>query len=138
MDNEPDITSLPSTPSRTSFEDHAPADLPLLAYGDNEADGGLQPGISLSEGDDGYLLTHGNGEAHKVNRAAKNRANLEHRLSVHDAVKDYPMAIFWCLVVSTTVIMEGFDTIMIGNFYAFPTFQRKCRLPAPSRSKIKF
>jgi SP family general alpha glucoside:H+ symporter-like MFS transporter len=24
-----------------------------------------------------------------------------------------------------TVVMDGYDTILIGNFYAFPTFQKK-------------
>jgi hypothetical protein len=36
------------------------------------------------------------------------------------------MAIFWSLAVSMCVIMEGFDSILVPNFYAFPTFQRKC------------
>lgn len=39
------------------------------------------------------------------------------------------MAIFWCLAVSMCIIMEGYDTILIGNFFAFPQFQRKCTSP---------
>ncbi|EXJ57714.1 uncharacterized protein A1O5_12504 [Cladophialophora psammophila CBS 110553] len=35
------------------------------------------------------------------------------------------MAVFWSLAVSTCVIMEGFDSILVPNFYAYPTFQRK-------------
>ena len=42
-----------------------------------------------------------------------------------EAIKAYPMAILWAVLVSMTVIMEGYDTILIGNFFAFPTFQQK-------------
>ena len=56
---------------------------------------------------------------------AKDGAILEHNLSPWEAVKAYPMAIFWALLVSMCVIMEGYDTILIGNFYAYPTFAKK-------------
>ena len=56
---------------------------------------------------------------------AKDGADLEHNLSPWEAVKAYPMAIFWALLVSMCVIMEGYDTILIGNFYAYPTFAKK-------------
>lgn len=46
-------------------------------------------------------------------------------LSPLQAIKAYPMAIFWAVLVSMCVIMEGYDTILIGNFYAYPTFQKK-------------
>jgi SP family general alpha glucoside:H+ symporter-like MFS transporter len=56
---------------------------------------------------------------------AKDGANLERSLSPWEAIKAYPMAIFWALLVSMCVIMEGYDTILIGNFYAYPTFTAK-------------
>jgi MFS transporter, SP family, general alpha glucoside:H+ symporter len=56
---------------------------------------------------------------------AKSRAVLEADLTPWEAIKAYPMAIFWSLMVSMCVIMEGYDTILIGNFFAYPTFQRK-------------
>ena len=61
----------------------------------------------------------------QLNLAAKDGADVEHHLSPWAAVKAYPMAIFWAVLVSMTVIMEGYDTILIGNFYAYPTFARK-------------
>ena len=56
---------------------------------------------------------------------AKHGADLEHSLSPWEAVKAYPMAIFWALLVSMCVIMEGYDTILIPNFYAYPSFAAK-------------
>jgi hypothetical protein len=49
------------------------------------------------------------------------------QMGVREAVRAYPSAIFWSLAVSTCVIMEGFDSILVPSFYAFPTFQRKCQ-----------
>ncbi|KZZ99412.1 maltose permease MAL31 [Moelleriella libera RCEF 2490] len=60
---------------------------------------------------------------------ARQGATTEHALSPLEAIKAYPMAVFWTLMVSFTIIMEGYDTIFktprIGNFYAFPAFARK-------------
>ncbi|KFA50081.1 hypothetical protein S40293_08598 [Stachybotrys chartarum IBT 40293] len=56
---------------------------------------------------------------------AAERTEFEHQLSVWQAAKYYKWAIFWCLAVSMTVVMEGYDAILIGNFWAYPTFQRK-------------
>ncbi|EFX01607.1 alpha-glucoside:hydrogen symporter [Grosmannia clavigera kw1407] len=49
----------------------------------------------------------------------------EHELTLLQAVNMYPMAIFWCLVASACVVMEGYDTILIGNFFAYPMFAAK-------------
>ncbi|KAM0813518.1 putative Maltose permease MAL31 [Seiridium cardinale] len=54
-----------------------------------------------------------------------NAKSDEHALTPRQAVRAYPMAIFWTLAVSMTVIMEGYDTILIGNFFAYPTFAEK-------------
>lgn len=56
---------------------------------------------------------------------AADRTAFEHEMSIRDAVKYYKWAIFWCLAVSMTVVMEGYDAILIGNFWAYPTFQKK-------------
>ncbi|KAJ9635994.1 hypothetical protein H2201_000005 [Coniosporium apollinis] len=56
---------------------------------------------------------------------AKSAVEAEHSMGIAKALKAYPKAIFWCLAVSMCVIMEGYDTILIGNFYAYPEFARK-------------
>ncbi|SPO03156.1 probable alpha-glucoside transport protein [Cephalotrichum gorgonifer] len=52
-------------------------------------------------------------------------AEAEHNLRPLAAIRKYPWAIFWCLVVSMCVVMEGYDTNLINNFYAYPTFAKK-------------
>lgn len=61
----------------------------------------------------------------QLNNAALEGTILEHELSPLEAIKAYPAAIFWALMVSMCVIMEGYDTILIGNFYAYPQFAKK-------------
>lgn len=43
----------------------------------------------------------------------------EKDLNVRDAIKAYPQAILWSLVFSTCVIMEGYDTNLLSNFFAY-------------------
>lgn len=38
---------------------------------------------------------------------AKEATEIEHTLSVVECVKNYPMAIFWSIMVSMCVVMEG-------------------------------
>ena len=46
-------------------------------------------------------------------------------MSTWQAIRANPAAIAWSLLISTCVIMEGFDTALLGNFWAYPSFQRK-------------
>lgn len=46
-------------------------------------------------------------------------------MSTWEAIKRSKKAILWSLVISTCVIMEGYDTNLLGNFYAYPSFQKK-------------
>ncbi|KAH7355320.1 hypothetical protein BKA65DRAFT_524896 [Rhexocercosporidium sp. MPI-PUGE-AT-0058] len=52
-------------------------------------------------------------------------SDLEHELAPWAAIKTYPMTVFWCLMVSMCVVMEEYDLILIGNFYAYPAFAKK-------------
>ncbi len=36
-----------------------------------------------------------------------------------EALKAYPKAVMWSLVMATCVIMEGYDTNLLGNFFAY-------------------
>ncbi|KAK9326350.1 general substrate transporter [Lipomyces orientalis] len=60
-----------------------------------------------------------------LNQNAESGAENEEALPLWKAIKAYPKAIFWSLAVSMCVVMEGYDTVLIGNFYAYPTFARK-------------
>jgi SP family general alpha glucoside:H+ symporter-like MFS transporter len=49
----------------------------------------------------------------------------EHSLTVREALRAYPWAVFWSFAISMSIIMEGYDTILIGSLFAYPTFAEK-------------
>jgi SP family general alpha glucoside:H+ symporter-like MFS transporter len=56
---------------------------------------------------------------------AKHATDKEHEMSLLAALKLYPKAIGWSVLVSATIIMEGYDLALLGNLYASPAFNRK-------------
>ena len=60
-----------------------------------------------------------------INDEARAAAAGEHRLGLRAAIKLYPKAVFWSFVVSLVVIMEGYDTNLLGAFFAFPPFTQQ-------------
>ncbi|KUJ15586.1 sugar transporter [Mollisia scopiformis] len=56
---------------------------------------------------------------------AKEASDAEHAMTVRQAVKLYPEAIFWSVLLSTAVAQEGYDSVLISAFYAFPVFTKK-------------
>lgn len=56
---------------------------------------------------------------------AKEATVAEHSLGVWQALKTHKKAVFWSVVVSTSIIMEGYDTTLLGSFLAYPAFAKK-------------
>ncbi|PLB50651.1 putative transporter [Aspergillus steynii IBT 23096] len=53
-------------------------------------------------------------------------ANInEHTMTVRQALRSYPWAVIWSLIISMSIIMEGYDTNLIGSFYGYPAFQKE-------------
>ena len=46
-------------------------------------------------------------------------------MSLLQGIRLYPKAIGWAAVISVCCVMEGYDIALLGNFYAFPPFNRK-------------
>lgn len=55
---------------------------------------------------------------------AKEADESERGMPLMTALKTYPKAAAWSLLVSTTLIQEGYDTAILGAFYALPVFQK--------------
>ncbi|KAF4976362.1 hypothetical protein FZEAL_6960 [Fusarium zealandicum] len=56
---------------------------------------------------------------------AKVAAEAEHHMTLWEAVQTYPKAIGWSMLLSSTLIMEGYDLALLGNLYASPVFNKK-------------
>lgn len=62
-------------------------------------------------------------------RRLKEDANLatedEHNTTFIQAVRRYPKAVAWSGIVSLCIIMDGYDTALMGSLFGFPAFQKK-------------
>jgi hypothetical protein len=56
---------------------------------------------------------------------AKHAADEEHAQTLWQAIMANKKAVGWSVLISMSVVMEGYDTILIGNFYGYPQFQKK-------------
>lgn len=56
---------------------------------------------------------------------ARQGSENEHELGFRKAVVHHKKAIFWAMVMSATIIMEGYDTSLMSSFYAYPSFKEK-------------
>lgn len=84
-----------------------------------EANIGKAPGATYGEA----LGQKGGWEA---SVADAHLANIgEHETTVRKALRAYPFAAIWSLTVSMSIIMEGYDTNLIGNFYGYPAFAKQ-------------
>lgn len=56
---------------------------------------------------------------------AKQAAAAEQSMSLLQAIKTYPKAIGWSVLLSSTLIMEGYDLALFGNLYGNRMFNEK-------------
>ncbi|KAG5752245.1 hypothetical protein H9Q70_005106 [Fusarium xylarioides] len=56
---------------------------------------------------------------------ARSAAHKERTMTLRQGIKLYPKAIFWSILISTCIVMEGYDISLVNNFYAFPQFNKK-------------
>jgi SP family general alpha glucoside:H+ symporter-like MFS transporter len=64
-----------------------------------------------------------------VMERASRASQFEHALTTRDALHLYYKAIAFSIILSLTIIMEGYDTALLGSFYAYPTFAEKFGAP---------
>lgn len=60
---------------------------------------------ALSDGSGGFVL-----------RDAKAAAEKERKMTLWQGVKLYPKAIAWSVLISTCIVMEGYDISLVNNF----------------------
>jgi len=46
-------------------------------------------------------------------------------MTLMQGIRLYPKAVFWSLLISTCIAMEGYDVCLLSSFYAFAQFNRK-------------
>ena len=83
----------------------------------------------------GDVLTLSDSVAHRLsvsradfvalNNDARAGAESEQSLSLWQALNLYPKAAAWSILLSTALVMEGYDTLLLSNFFALPQFSEK-------------
>ena len=56
-----------------------------------------------------------------ITRAQESDA-ADRQLTIRQALKKYKSAVFWALLLSTALVMEGYDVVVVSNclFLSFP------------------
>ncbi|KAL7914468.1 sugar transporter domain-containing protein [Trichoderma velutinum] len=57
--------------------------------------------------------------------SARAAAAKEQSMTLLQGIKLYPKAIAWSMIISTCIVMEGYDISLVNNFYAFHQFNEK-------------
>ena len=56
---------------------------------------------------------------------AKHATDEEHAQTLWQALRDNRKAVLWSVIISLSIVMEGYDVVLMGNFFGYPTFQKK-------------
>ncbi|KAI1842477.1 hypothetical protein JX265_013734 [Neoarthrinium moseri] len=59
-----------------------------------------------------------------IQQAAK-ATQVEHEMGFFESLKVYRKGVAWSVMLSTAIIMEGFDLILLNGLLAFPAFKEK-------------
>ena len=61
----------------------------------------------------------------EVTENAQAATDFEHQMTVGQTLRLYPKAIAFSAVLSLAIIMEGYDTALLGSLYGYPVFQER-------------
>lgn len=61
----------------------------------------------------------------ELSNDAKIGTEKEHSMGLMQAIKLYPKAVGWSILLSTAIVMEGYDVVLLSSFYALPQFNEK-------------
>ena len=71
----------------------------------------------------------GTDSAKQLFNDAKDATDAEHGLTLLNALKLYPKAVGWSVLVSAACVMEGYDMAVIGQLFAQRAFRRQFGVP---------
>ncbi|KAF2744584.1 sugar transporter [Sporormia fimetaria CBS 119925] len=61
----------------------------------------------------------------RVTHNAKAATEKERSMTLLQGLKLYPKAVGWSVLISTCIVMEGFQVCLLANFFGLPQFNRK-------------
>ncbi|WWC89639.1 uncharacterized protein L201_004564 [Kwoniella dendrophila CBS 6074] len=61
---------------------------------------------------------------------------FDHQLTIRQALSKYKKAVFWAMILSTSLVMEGFDLVTINSFYGQSQFKERFGQIQPDGTKV--
>lgn len=80
-------------------------------------------------------LDFGSSDTVQLIRQAQAADEADHKLTLVQAFRKYKKAVFWSSLLSTALIMEGYDVVVINGFFGQPQFQQKYGTIDPATGK---
>lgn len=74
-------------------------------------------------------MSNNNVDVPQLLSEAKDATHVEKSMTIRKAFATYPKAVIFSMVLSTAIIMEGYDVVLLANLYAFPSFNKKYGSP---------
>ena len=100
-------------------------------------DGTKQPSADhLENPNDANDNSNDPASAKQLTNDAKEATEAEHKLTLTEALKLYPQAVGWSVLVSTACVMEGYDMAVIGQLFAQGSFQKAFGVPSQNGYQI--
>jgi MFS transporter, SP family, general alpha glucoside:H+ symporter len=75
------------------------------------------------------IVSNGKGAKSQLFNDARDATEAEHNLTLMQALKLYPQAVGWSVLVSAACVMEGYDMAVIGQLFAQKAFQKEFGVP---------
>lgn len=60
------------------------------------------------------VLDFESGHTHDLIRQAQDADAADKKLTIKEAIKKYKKACFWAMILSTSLIMEGYDLVIVS------------------------
>lgn len=58
-------------------------------------------------------------------QGARAATDNERKMTLLQGIRLYPKAVAWSILISTCIVMEGYDVCLLSSFYALPQFNKK-------------
>ncbi|KAI5955630.1 MAL1 [Candida jiufengensis] len=72
----------------------------------------------------------------QLSNSAKNEDSKDKHMTLKEGLRTFPKAVFFSLVLSSCLILEGFDTNLLSSFWALPGFCKKFGVEGPSGYQV--
>ncbi|KAK1964399.1 alpha glucoside transporter [Colletotrichum sublineola] len=95
---------------------------PVSAHGDKET--GIHHCVDDAAAEDA-ASPHRRQRPEDLAAEAAEAARTERQMTLLEAVRTYPKAIGWSVLLSSTLVMEGYDLALLGNLYSSTVFNEK-------------